>query len=818
MRRLMLILIFLCGNVIAQAPAPIVIPPGTYTITTSGPLTLMPVTGPAPVVPPAPDARTALESAAKAEWVAAVAAEATSTMPPSGDMTSVLALAPLRGVAARAIQSGRWSDPDTWAGRVLPTGVDLAWVMPGRTVTLDSDDALARTLRVSGTLAFPPDTNSVLTVQTLVNDASGAVLMGTPNRPIDPLRSARVVYLAMAPRDAVADPGQFGLGFISLGKLSVHGAPVTPFVAAAGPALLGSNSVTLASTPDGWKPDDTLIVAGTAPVQPSQDERVTVTGVKGAVVSFSPSLRFDHAAPDSGALASTYGKAPPGPSLAFHVANLTRNVSFSSVAASPIASRGHTMVMSADTSIAYASFTDGGRTDKSRVIDPITNPRARYPLHFHRIGPGSGLIPVVGNVVDGSPGWGLVNHSSNVAVSGNVVTACVGAGLVSEASDERGSFAGNLAMGMPGYLGVDPQNLRVPERIAVNDWGFSGHGLWMQSPYVTLSDNIAAGCNSVAVVHYPSDIAAVPAPLDKVTVALNTGTTVYGSRYGLYYYESAPPTPSQLAGLTAWGLQHSPFGMAYSGGVALAGFRWVGPGYGAGVSLDNSANVSYASGYAVGFDVGIEPGAGGPLNSVVGCYLHGAVADVLVEKTHNDFCASLGTRVVSLAGNTFAGAGLDMDGKVAPLSPAPQWFDRYSPESITLDGRQVYYAEQAPALSLDAPLTKLNGLTNAQALVSFGIAYAGQLSPPEAVPTPGVTGGLVGPPKPPPPGPLVPGAANFYRDGSGLVDLMWLDPEDPSRLIQQTVRATDLKPGWLASFLKDAKGRDRVGFRLKPAA
>src|SRR5690606_11893091 len=81
-----------------------------------------------------------------------------------------------------------------------------------------------------------------------------------------------------------------------------------------------------------------------------------------------------------------------------------------------------------------------GRTDKSqRINDPVVvngvlqagtglNPRARYAMHFHHTGvnPANAPATVRGSVVLGSPGWGYVNHSSNVEFVDNVAYGVYG--------------------------------------------------------------------------------------------------------------------------------------------------------------------------------------------------------------------------------------------------------------------------------------------------------------------------------------------------------------------------------------------------------
>ena len=129
-----------------------------------------------------------------------------------------------------------------------------------------------------------------------------------------------------------------------------------------------------------------------------------------------------------------------------------------------------------DVNIAYAGFYKLGRTDKSQPInDPVvtsnwtlqagtgTNPRARYAVHFHRTGTTDDGDPatIMGSAVVDSPGWGFVNHSSDVDMTNNVAFNVNGAAFVSEVGDEIGGFYGNLAIGTTGTN--ETLNARFPD-------------------------------------------------------------------------------------------------------------------------------------------------------------------------------------------------------------------------------------------------------------------------------------------------------------------------------------------------------------------
>ena len=161
--------------------------------------------------------------------------------------------------------------------------------------------------------------------------------------------------------------------------------------------------------------------------------------------------------------------------------------------------------------VEYASFIGLGRTDKSKpvnelgpasrttrrehaVADTGSNPRGSYALHFHHGGGTLNSIPasVVGCVVIGSPGWGIVNHSSDVIINDNVTVGVYGAGFASENGDELGSFTNNIAI-RGGGRGV---SFHATASEFFGDLGYSGSGFWFQGPTgITVTGNIATGSN-----------------------------------------------------------------------------------------------------------------------------------------------------------------------------------------------------------------------------------------------------------------------------------------------------------------------------------
>jgi hypothetical protein len=399
-------------------------------------------------------------------------------------------------VTHTAVSSGNWTNPATWADGQVPTAGSRVLIPVGAHVTVNGLLLPEiQTIRVDGKLSFSTTANSQLRVDTVVVTTTGAFEMGTAAAPIRPNVTAKLVITGNGPIDRNADPYAMGRGLVTHGSVEMYGAEVTSFVAASGALNVGASTILLASTPVGWKVGDKIVIAGTA-TGGGQDEVRVIRAISGRQLVIDP---------------LAYGHTPLEAGLEIHVANLTRNVVIESES-SVNSQRGHTMFMhNRDVHISFAAFNGLGRTDKNFAInDPRVdadwnlvggtgdNPRARYAVHFHRTGLSASAEPstVVGSVVDGSPGWGFVNHSSYVDFSDNVSYGVNGAAFVAEAGDEIGSFDRNLALHTTGTTED------VDARVYFQDFGFNGDGFWLQSPGVSVTNNVVSGSTGSAFSYY----------------------------------------------------------------------------------------------------------------------------------------------------------------------------------------------------------------------------------------------------------------------------------------------------------------------------
>lgn len=432
-----------------------------------------------------------------------------------------------------AVQSGAWSDMTTWGG-TLPVDGSRVHIPEGLTVTVD-DSLAARheTVRIDGTLDFAADRNTRLQVDTLFTSCSGSLQIGSALQPIQNNVTAQVVFIDDGP---VSDEQRLSRGAILMGKTTVHGAARTHRAIITPQATQGDSVLKLNIIPTDWQINDQIIITGTVPGNPQSDEVRQVAALDGSQVTLDQPLMLDHTA--------------PAPDLNVYVANTTRNVEFVSESET-VAHRGHIMLMSLDVNIQNARFTRLGRTDKTIELNDFqfdfhdggdgddapasadlvalggSNVRGRYPVHFHRAGTSPGSTPalVKGSVVFDGPGWGFVNHSSNVDFIDNVSYDLQGAGFYTEAGDETGTMQGNIAIRSVNrsFYIEEPGGAIDPDlRAYLMDYGHDGDGYWLTGNRVRLIDNVAAGASAHGFVYWTDGIMEPDAsPATRATVAVS---------------------------------------------------------------------------------------------------------------------------------------------------------------------------------------------------------------------------------------------------------------------------------------------------------
>jgi hypothetical protein len=656
-----------------------------------------------------------------------------------------------------ATASGSWADHRTWNQGRVP-GADARVLIPrGVTVQMDADlhgTALDWT-RVDGQLAFSTTTNTALSVRTLVVSDDGSVTIGSPDRPVEPAVKARIL-LAPRARDRHADPFDLAGGLISQGRVIMVGPPKTPFAAVKTSLRKGTEVIELAEPARGWELGDELLVPGTDAYS-DQDELRTIVRIdaEGRTVVLDEGLEFTHAGPDG---------------VAIPIANLTRNIEVSSVESQAAAARAHVMIMHVQTGTLFdgVAFRHLGRTDARRAhsfpeMGPDGATRAgtdvntigRYAVHFHvRSGARADVPPHVvrNSVVVDSPKYGVVSHGAHLLAEDNVSFRVAGSHFVAENGSEIGTFRRNMAVRSAGS-----SELLVESRMSIYDFGHGGHGFWLQSGGVELSDNWASGHAGAGIFKMGmpfrehgrevffdgrnlSDRAPGPHP-EQVRISdvdfYFARNTVAGSGKGLdvWYHQiySADPERAVVEGLTVWNSAETAVSIPYTRRVALRNLRLVADGKG-GVGIegnDLTESVVVQGADIRGFGVGIRlprRGDNAVRNAVLDNAVNAEIATALSRGRH-----------IRLENVEFAGAdSVDIATQTQlAFGNLGMLFERDRIDLRDRDGRnrRIYFPHQQPGhvLFADAGPQSLRGLTNAEINRRFGVAPGGVLAPDEAV-------------------------------------------------------------------------------------
>ncbi|MEN8446749.1 MAG: G8 domain-containing protein [Cyanobacteria bacterium J06555_13] len=396
-----------------------------------------------------------------------------------------------------AKKSGSWFDRNTWEGGRIPGDNAKVLIKEGTSVTYDREsDARLFTLNVSGELKFSTNKNTKMVVDTFVVSSEGELEIGTKDNPV---RAGVKTEILIADNGAINrkwDPKQFSRGLISHGDVQIHGQDKTSHLKVSKDPMAGDRTLTFGKAPINWQIGDTLVLTGTRfkgsdhnnnrKWNPNtEDEEVTIESIKGNRITLKEPLKFNHDTPRG--------------DLKAYVANKTRNVVIASENGDNLAAqqRGHTMFMhSDDIDIRYAEFRDLGRTDKSKGLNTQSNVNGRYSVHVHQTGTDGDPAILAGNVVDGSPGWGMVSHDSSAIFENNFAYDIFGGAFVTETGNETGAFRNNISIKTDGIYGYNEKS-----GVAAHDFGKSGIGFWFAGRLVENEGNVAAGARNAGMFY-----------------------------------------------------------------------------------------------------------------------------------------------------------------------------------------------------------------------------------------------------------------------------------------------------------------------------
>ena len=335
------------------------------------------------------------------------------------------------------INSG-WHNKGTWNKAGIPKECCSVVIQKGHTVTI-SGDVHVKNITVKGTLLFSNKTDTNLKVQTIRIEKDGILEIGDDKKRLHKKRKVIITFTSDGNLDSKDPMFTHQLGLINHGgRLIMNGKKVTRIVKT---DSVDGNKLKLDEKVKGWNANDELLFPAT--------EFERDTNLKNEV------RMITKASKNSIELTSSISSQNLPEGHKYVVANLTSNILIQSES-TELLKRGHVMIMPhddenmtgdcGDNYISGVTFKNLGRTDKS-MITSEDNQKMMYPLHFHHCGHTKDPYKVENNVIWNTPGWGFVNHRSNVDFRNNVVYGFTGAGFVTEFGSERGSFKGNLAVG-----------------------------------------------------------------------------------------------------------------------------------------------------------------------------------------------------------------------------------------------------------------------------------------------------------------------------------------------------------------------------------
>lgn len=201
---------------------------------------------------------------------------------------------------------------------------------------MDVDPAVCEFMEIDGDVIIPNGADRNITCQSIWIRA-GSLTAGSASAPFT---SNLHIQLNGQKRDAgyVFDPSLVGNKiFVVTGKLNLYGvAPATVAAKLTKIANAGDTSITVDAN-SGWNIGDEIVIAPSF-FNSREYERVTITGITGNVVSFTPALAYAHFGDPSVTISNSVGTLDTRAS----VGHVTRNIKFVS---GPDSGWGYTIVV-----------------------------------------------------------------------------------------------------------------------------------------------------------------------------------------------------------------------------------------------------------------------------------------------------------------------------------------------------------------------------------------------------------------------------------------------------------------------------------------
>jgi hypothetical protein len=319
--------------------------------------------------------------------------------------SSTIACAPQKMFAltgtVSSVQSGKWSDPATWGGKV-PAATDTPLIAAGHTVIYDVTQASVAGININsgGVLSFDPAQST--TLQTTANVVVQGKLEMRPATAtvIQTLRFTGIDETKFVGGGMDVLASDVGLWVMGAGKLDLAGTAKTSWTRVTGAVAAGATSVSVEGAA-GWQVGDEISIAPTEPPTVGDAfitgfEERTIKSVSGSSITLSSGASRSHPVVNNQWTAE--------------VMNLTRNVRIEGTASG----KGHIYIRSTQTqSVKYVAIRYMGPR-KDRGGNTATELVAgRYALHFHHSMDGSRGSVIEGNVVRDTGNHSYVPHVSH---------------------------------------------------------------------------------------------------------------------------------------------------------------------------------------------------------------------------------------------------------------------------------------------------------------------------------------------------------------------------------------------------------------------
>jgi hypothetical protein len=287
---------------------------------------------------------------------------------------------------------------------------------------LDVSPPNLKSLLIEGELAFDLNQDLNLTADWIIVSGSRAKFnVGSETQPYT--RRATITLTGTNTAENIMGMGTKVLGVMG-GELKIRGEDRLSWTQLGADATVGATSIQTVASPSTWRTGDRIVITAGG-FDPRESEVVTVTGVTGNTVRFTPALAFARFARVQTYDGKTLDQRP-------HVGLLSRNILIQGAADSDAdAFGGHTMVMAGSRAqIEGVEFFKMGQRGRF----------GRYPMHWHLAADRAGDYLKNSAIHNSFHRAAVIHSTNNVLLEGNVAYNIPSHAFVwAEDGDERGN-------------------------------------------------------------------------------------------------------------------------------------------------------------------------------------------------------------------------------------------------------------------------------------------------------------------------------------------------------------------------------------------